>query len=151
MATKAQIEAVIKLHGTKDGADVQTQYPFSEGGAVQANKTTYDVIHSDPYEKYNAEVALAEMPIAPITVDKVTNGTALTLDSSTTETGQVDSVVEYDSTIGTGALTFHSDDEGSATVDASGLVTAISAGTPTITATSVEDVTKSGTTLVTVS
>ena len=66
-------------------------------------------------------------------------------------TGSVDSTVTYSSGTGTGAMTYVSDTPGVATVDAAGLVTYVAIGSATITATSVENGTFSGTTTVTVS
>lgn len=87
-------------------------------------------------------------PPPPIEVIGVTNGTPLVGDVG--QTGNVDSVVQYASTVGTGELTYTSSDELVATVDASGLVTYVSSGLSSITATSVEDPSFSGPTAVTV-
>ena len=50
MATQAQKDAVKLLHIFADKSGVVAEYPFSEGGVVQAGKTTYDIAHKDPYE-----------------------------------------------------------------------------------------------------
>jgi hypothetical protein len=85
----------------------------------------------------------------PAEVIDVTDGTPLS--GAAVGTGQVDSVVVYAGTIGTGALTYLSANELVATVDAAGLVTYVGTGSTTVTATSVENGSFSGTTTVTVS
>jgi len=57
MATQEQKNAVADLHLFGDGTEVQTEYSYSEDGVVQAGKTTYDIIHRDPYELYYARKA----------------------------------------------------------------------------------------------
>jgi len=57
MATQEQKNAVADLHLFNDGTEVQTEYSYSEDGATQAGKTTYDVSHTDPYELYHARKA----------------------------------------------------------------------------------------------
>jgi hypothetical protein len=85
----------------------------------------------------------------PVVVTDVTPGTALV--GVVLGTGQVDSVVEYESTVGTGVLTYLSQIPGIATVDAAGLVTYVGPGSTEIIATSVENGSFSAPTLVTVS
>ncbi len=81
-----------------------------------------------------------------VTVDGVTNGIVINILVGETETSS--SEVTYSEGTGTGEMTYVSGASGIATVDTNGLVTGVSAGTATIIATSVEDGTFQGTTIV---
>jgi hypothetical protein len=85
----------------------------------------------------------------PVVVDGVSDGTPLA--GAAAGSGQCDSVVSYSSGVGTGLMSYASDDEAVATVDLAGLVTFVAIGSAIITATSIEDGAFSGTTAVTVS
>ena len=135
MANQAQKDAVVKLHGLSDSSDIPGTYGSG-----------YGISYTDPYE---LAAVLASGGVYPAVVTGVTDGTLIN-GTVVGVIGTVDSVVTYESNAGTGALTYASSDPAVATVDASGIVSAVSDGTSTITATSVEDVSFSGTTSVTV-
>jgi len=141
MATQQQLDTVRKLHELGDRT--------LEGYDQSIGQYTSDT--KDPYEAYHAKIAggLLTPDIPPVVVTGVTDGTDINfaIDDEIT----VDSIVEYESTLGTGELTYSSSDEDVALVDNDGLVLAIADGSATITATSVEDGSFTGTTLVTVS
>ena len=134
-------------------------HEYVKHGYVQAS------MKSKPrnYVIYINEKLFADMNTAPldlnafiaavtsVVVSGVTAGTAISVDSAAPgTTGQVDSVVTYSSGAGTGLMTYASSNPGMASVDASGVVTAVAAGSVIITATSTEDGSFSGDTVVTV-
>ena len=145
MATQAQLDAIAKYQATGDASGLVSEYPTKDFQST--NGTTYNVEGNNPSElKAAKDEGGVLTPPAPV-VTGVTNGTALS-GSAGNVLGTVDSVVTYESTVGTGALTYTSSDTNIATVDASGVVTGVNGGVASITATSVEDSNFSGTTTV---
>jgi len=143
------IDKTYTAYDVKHVVDDSLSHEYVKHAFVNADTPSDDIklviyVMEDAVSDFDNLVATAPTPI----VSRVTNGSPLSI--AVAGTGSVSSAVQYSQGAGTGALTYASADNAIATVDASGVVTGVAAGSTTITATSVEDTGFSGTTAVTV-
>ena len=120
-----------------------------DNGHITALKegSDYVVIESNADDSVYASIYVtvtSSTPVVPTVTSVTVSPPALSLYINSTKTSTLSATVNGDNNPSQ-AVTWSSSNTGVATVNASGLVTAISTGSATITATSVEDNTKSGT------
>lgn len=133
-------EVSYTLKNSNDDSSATTSWEFDSGDLSGNGKTINAGIDVEDYSSkpagtyqdtvtFTASVGSASVPVTAITLNK----TATTISAGQTETLSVSSVTPDDATDQT--VTWSSDNEAVATVDADGKVTAVALGTANITAT----------------
>ena len=115
-----------------DATAVATVSPTGLVTGIAAGTATITATHSESGESATATVTVAPLQVTSIAVTPATSSLAPGGTQALTVIGTFDNATTGDVTAGS---TFVSSDTAVATVDASGLVTAVAAGTTTITAT----------------
>jgi len=143
---KANADAAVYLEMSSGNSTFAVYLPrvrYTSVAVQDSDGVLINQIEIEAYEDVNGNaILLGIKDTTPIVVDGVTVSPASPTDISAggSETSQLTAAVTYSSGSGTQDVTWTDDGGGSiATVDAAGLVTAVSAGTVIITATSDED------------